>query len=502
MRGLSIGAAVAASSLFVSSALAAVDPIVIKGSKFFYKTNGTEFFIRGVAYQQDYNGGGADGTVVDSTNYNDPLADTTACQRDIPYLVALRTNVIRTYAIDPSKDHSTCMNALANAGIYVIADLASPSQSINRDSPAWNDDLYTRYTSVIDNMASYTNTLGFFAGNEVSNNASNTGASAFVRAAVRDMKTYISAKGYRTIGVGYAADDDATIRAYTSDYFNCGDQSSAIDFWGYNIYEWCGTGKTFQSSGYADRTAEFANFSVPAFFAEYGCINPRPRTFDDTPVLYSDKMDGVWSGGIVYMYFQETNDYGLVSIGSDSSVTTLSDYSVLSSQIATVSPSGPNSASYTTSNSPRACPTIDSTWKAAASPLPPTPDSGVCQCMYDSLSCVVGSGVSTKSYGDLFSYVCGQDANACKGIATVPANGTYGAYSMCNSTQQLAFVLNQYYLDQGSQASACSFGGSATLKSATSPTGSCSTAIAAAGSNGAGTLGLGCCQHWKVWLQL
>ena len=34
--------AVIAASLFASTALADVDPIVIKGSKFFYKTNGTE----------------------------------------------------------------------------------------------------------------------------------------------------------------------------------------------------------------------------------------------------------------------------------------------------------------------------------------------------------------------------------------------------------------------------------------------------------------------------
>ena len=51
------------------------------------------------------------------------------------------------------------MNALADAGIYVIADLSAPGLSIIRDDPQWNDDLYNRYTSVIDNMAGYTNTL-------------------------------------------------------------------------------------------------------------------------------------------------------------------------------------------------------------------------------------------------------------------------------------------------------------------------------------------------------
>jgi 1,3-beta-glucanosyltransferase GAS1 len=41
MRGFG-ATALAATSLFASSVLAAVDPIVIKGSKFFYKTNGTQ----------------------------------------------------------------------------------------------------------------------------------------------------------------------------------------------------------------------------------------------------------------------------------------------------------------------------------------------------------------------------------------------------------------------------------------------------------------------------
>jgi hypothetical protein len=43
-----------AAALFAQAALADIDPIVIKGSKFFYKTNGTQFFIQGVAYQREF----------------------------------------------------------------------------------------------------------------------------------------------------------------------------------------------------------------------------------------------------------------------------------------------------------------------------------------------------------------------------------------------------------------------------------------------------------------
>ena len=201
------------------------------------------------------------------------------------------------------------MNQLQEAGIYVIQDLSNPSASINRDSPQWTTDLFASYAAVVDSMANYTNVLGFFAGNEVSNSVNTTAASAFVKAAVRDMKAYIQTKNYRTIGVGYATNDDATIRQNMADYFNCGDQSSAIDFWGYNIYSWCGD-SSYTESGYDQRVAEFSNYSVPAFFAEYGCNTVQPRTFTEVQALYGSNMTGVFSGGIVYMYFQEVNDYG------------------------------------------------------------------------------------------------------------------------------------------------------------------------------------------------
>jgi hypothetical protein len=205
------------------------------------------------------------------------------------------------------------MSLLQDAGIYVIADLSEPNQSINRASPAWDTALYARYADVIDALATYPNVIGFFAGNEVTNDVHNTEASAFVKAAVRDMKAYIAQRpSGRWLGVGYAANDDADIRAPIASYFSCGKAEETVDFWGYNIYEWCGH-SSFERSGYKHQVDFFANSSVPVFFAEYGCSavgGGEGRLWEETTALYSSDMSDVISGGIAYMFHQETNDYG------------------------------------------------------------------------------------------------------------------------------------------------------------------------------------------------
>ncbi|KAI2607810.1 carbohydrate-binding module family 43 protein [Hypoxylon sp. NC1633] len=464
-------------SLLLASNAAAVDPIVMKGTKFFTKS-GSQFFIKGVAYQQEA-GGGPQGTTDSKNKFVDPLSDAKTCQRDVPLLQKLGVNTIRTYAIDPKVDHSACMSLLDKAGIYVVADMGEPALSINRDSPAWNVELFDRYKAVIDNLGQYDNVLGFFAGNEVTNNNTNTGASAYVKAATRDTKKYISdkmANGGRWMGVGYAANDDAEIRNNMAQYFNCGEQENAIDFWGYNIYSWCGK-SSFTESGYDVQVNFFSNFSVPVFFAEYGCNTvggAEGRLWDDTTALFSSQMTGVFSGGISYMFHEEENDYGLVKV-SGNSATPMKNYGVLQSKLAAVKPSSTSMGSYNPTNSPAACPGISENWKAA-DVLPPTPDTSLCDCMAKSVSCVPSDDLAEKEYGDIFGYICENDPTACAGIKQDEEKGVYGPYGMCNAKDQLAHVLNAYYTNQKSASSACNFNGAAKVVSGSTDS-SCKAAL-------------------------
>ena len=438
--------------------------------------------MKGVAYQAGVSGAQSGNDSV-STSYQDPLA-VDDCKRDIPILAELGANTIRTYALDPTADHDDCMALLDQYNIYLITDLSEPSNSINRNDPQWNTALYERYTSVIDAMAPYTNTLGFFAGNEVSNNISNTNSAAYVKAAVRDMKAYIKSQNYRSIGVGYAADDDAQVRDQMIDYMNCGNTDDSIDFWGYNIYEWCGD-SSFTESGYDTRVKEFANYSVPAFFAEYGCNTQggaAKRPFTEVESLYGSDMNDVFSGGIVFEYFEEDNDYGLVSAVDSSSVSTLADFTSLSKQLASATPTGVNSDSFNPTNTAaRDCPTVKAAFWDSAENLPPTPNQDVCTCQVNTLKCKVKSGTSNDTIGALFGEVCGLNSKACASISGNTTTGTFGAFSMCTAEDQLSIALNAYYLSQNSASDACDFGGNATLSSGTpSAAESCSSLLSSA----------------------
>lgn len=471
-----------------------ISDIEVYGQHFFYTSNGSQFFMRGVAYQQNYS---PNGTTSSNTTYTDPLADGAACKRDIPFLKQIFTNVLRVYAIDPTKNHDDCMEQLAAADIYVIADLAEPSVSIESNNPVWDVSLYNRYTSVIEALHKYKNVIGFFAGNENVSSGNQTAAAAFVKAAVRDSKGYISSQGYRnTLGVGYATADVPT-RDDLAAYFACepGDtgNKTQIDFWGYNVYSWCGN-SNYESSSYGARVQFFSDYPVPVFFAEYGCIEgleslggATHRPFTEVSVLYGN-MTSVFSGGIVYEWFMSENNYGLVELtNNDASVSPYPDFTSLQSQLAKATPSSTAKSAYTTSNTAPACPGTSSSWQAKASPLPPSPNSQLCSCMVANLQCNIKSTDETK-YGDVFDYICGQNGGKyCVGIDSNATTGTYGGVSGCDPKDKLAWVANAYYVGNGKSSSACDFSGMATTQSASTSSG-CSSLLVALGSAGTGTV--------------
>ncbi|XXG95605.1 hypothetical protein Hte_001873 [Hypoxylon texense] len=461
------------------------------GQHFFYSNNGSQFYLKGVAYQENYSPNGTDNNDA-NTQYTDPLADASKCSRDIPFMKQLFTNVIRVYAIDPTQNHDDCMEQLASNDIYVIADLGEPGTSIDSSNPEWNVALYTRYTAVIDALAKYNNVIGFFAGNEVVSKQNETAAAAFVKAAVRDTKGYIKQMNYRSsMGVGYAT-ADVPSRDELAHYFACtpgDDAATSIDFWGYNVYSWCGD-SNYETSSYGDRVDFFSDYPVPVFFAEYGCIEgitggPTHRPFTEVAVLYGN-MTSVFSGGIVYEWFYSDNEYGLVEI-KDNTVSPYPDFTSLRSQLARVTPSSTQSSAYTPRNTAPACPTVGgTTWAAMPSPLPPAVNPQLCSCEVSALTCNVNSDDS-DSYAQNFDYICGANEDFCAGIAHNATTGTYGALSGCSPKQQLAYVANQYYNAQSNKASACDFGGLASTQSPTTAAG-CEALISAAGTNGEGTV--------------
>lgn len=485
-----LGAAALSGSAYAAS-FDDIPDIKAFGQHFFYSNNGSQFYMKGVAYQENFS---PNGSATSTVQYTDPLTDKAKCARDIPFMKQIFTNVIRVYAINPEEDHDDCMELLAANDIYVVADLSEPGTSINSEDPEWNLPLFQRYASVIDSLQKYKNVIGFFAGNEVVEKVNQTAATAFVKASVRDSKAYIKSQGYRdTLGVGYAT-ADVPSRDELAHYFACQPEDgtdTSIDFWGYNVYSWCGF-SNYVDSSYGERVQFFSDYPVPVFFAEYGCNEgiqggPTHRPFTEVAVLYGN-MTEVFSGGIVYQWFESENHFGLVQI-EDDEVKPYPDFTSLKNQLAKVTPTITASSAYKPTNSPPACPTTGASWAPVASPLPPPVNAELCDCAMSSLTCTIDSDDS-EEYGDKFGFICGQDdGKYCVGIAHNATTGDYGAISGCSPKQQLAFVANQYYMAQDStnKQSACDFDGLAKTQSPKTE-GNCASLLQAAGTDGAGTV--------------
>ena len=280
----------------------------------------------------------------------------------------LGVNTIRVYNLSPDLNHDECVSIFNAAGMYMILDVNTPMVAEHLTSfEPWKS-YYSQYSNhtfaMIEAFKDYPNTLAFFSGNEIISDVA-TGATVppYIRAVTRDLKNYIKKHSTRQIPVGYSAADVRDVLMDTYNYLQCSDSSdpddmSRSDLFALNSYSWCGAA-TFTSSQYDEVVKNFTGSSLPVFYSEYGCNTPAPRIFTEVPAIYGSEFTSVLSGGMVYQFTQEENDFGLVNVSSDGSATLLADFYTLRDQYAKLDFSAVEAVKATTSGSTTTPPECD-----------------------------------------------------------------------------------------------------------------------------------------------
>ena len=297
----------------------------------------------------------------------DVLVDTNQCQIDAGLMKEMGVNTIRVYTVDNTQNHDGCMQAFDSQGIYVWVDVTTPLVSFNRADIEWTMAMYNNWTVTIDAFAQYDNLLAINVGNEVINDGKTSTSAPFIKAAVRDLKAYRDARGYRKVPISYSSADLLDLRLVTANYLACGDGADTIDLYGMIVYSWCGN-SSYYESGYDKLYTEFQDLNIPSLFSETGCNTVSPRDFSEVATMLGTVFPATFSGVVVYEWTQEANDYGLVEYsGSDNTgfPSTLDDYNALKTVYHDANPASTSKAAYTASNSPPSCPTSDSSWLVA-----------------------------------------------------------------------------------------------------------------------------------------
>lgn len=109
--------------------------------------------------------------------------------------------------------------------------------------------------------------------------------------------------------------------------------------------------------------------------SEWGCIEKRPRNFMEIESLMHTNMTGVYSGGLMYEYTIEDNEFGIVEVdntGNSQSVSTGREYNNLKTVMSQF-PMPTSNQPHESSTHAVSCPTSHSVWQVDPSLLPAMP---------------------------------------------------------------------------------------------------------------------------------
>jgi len=241
---------------------------------------------------------------------------------------AMHINAIRVYQVDPTKSHMLVMNALAEAGIYVLVGAVGHTTVLD-GATAYN----ARLKAVADEFCQYQNVLAFSIGNETIN--PNGGATpgydipTKIRAGAAYLKTYMAAHCTRTVPVTAALRDAPEYTIPAAKAYMSGHASERLDFLGYNCERWAAGSLAAKVGAYYKLAKAFEGANpVPIVFTEMGS-NARavsPRTWEQTDYLYGGtnltpqsgsgaaiNMANVVSGGFAFRYYERTAGWGMVT---------------------------------------------------------------------------------------------------------------------------------------------------------------------------------------------
>lgn len=270
-----------------------LNPLVIKGYKFFDSVTGEEVIIKGIDYYPRPNQGDLNHNSVDYFTQE----HSHIWKRDIPFFQELGVNAIRLYAVNHTENHDAFMCALDAAGIYVVVALAHdcPTCAITRDNAVptgqcYPPELKEQGQLVINNFAKYPNTLAFSAGNEV-NHFAPIGQPQWnapcQKKFIRDMRAYLDScsNTLRRVPVGLvAADSDREVNTL---YYNCqedsGDPFEYAEWFGLNSYVHCSNVTHYKDAvglQALQKSFEAFHMSIPVLLTEFGCLSPYFPTVD------------------------------------------------------------------------------------------------------------------------------------------------------------------------------------------------------------------------------